>query len=193
MSTPNQVVLMTPNQADKQVLAQAILRHKEREARQKREIPIPKGDGWVSKGSLHDCNRRAFQRALEAYWSKLYVGWNPMKREGRGCWEVWQQPSKKTPILEYLNEATGERIYRMEYQVNDFEHWVADLEYLSLGFIRRLREMDSWDNKQLISDHDYQHAKHQEQADEKETEAIKYLVKHERRLFRDALDQYKSK
>ena len=184
---------MTSKEADKLVLDQSILRHKERQDRQKREIPIPEGPGWTSKGSIFDCSRPVFERALRAYWDRLYVGWNPMKNDGRGCWEVWQRPSKKTPILAYHDEHTGMKIYKTEYVPNDFEHWVADLDHLNLNFIEKLRRMDSWENKQLISDHDYEFEKAQQKIEQKENEAIRYIARHEKNLFRAALDHYKSK
>lgn len=179
---------MTPQQSDKLVLQQAIQRHKEREDRQKREITIPKGDGWVSKGSVFDCNRHSFQRSLEAYDNQLYVGWNPMKNDGRGCWEIWRRPNLKTPILAYHDEITGLKIYRTEYRPNDFEHWVADLDFLNRDFIKRLKEMDAWENKQLISKHDDDYEESLTQNEEKEAEHLKYVVRHNKSAFKDLLE-----
>lgn len=177
---------------DKIVLNQAILRHKEREARQKREIPIPKGPGWTRTGSVYDCNRKHFERVLKAYWDKLYVGWNPMKNEGNGCWEVWQRPSQKTSKLQYHNEKTGEKIYTLEYQPNDFEHWVADLDYLDYAFVDKLREMDGWENKQHVSGHDSKLEEYNKKLEQNEDEHLKYVVKHNRQVFRDLLDYTQS-
>lgn len=171
---------------------QAILRHREKEYRQNREIPLPQGPGSTSIGTIFDCNRSHFERVLKAYWDKLYVGWNPYKNEGNGCWEVWQRPMHKTPVLRYYDETTGEKIYTAEYKPNDFEHWVADLPFLSYDFIKKLQAMDSWENKNQVADHDYQHALHQQKVDDMEEENIKYVVKNNKQHFRDLLDYVQS-
>lgn len=179
-------------QADQKVKNQAILRHQEREVRQKREIPVIHGPGLASAGTIFDCNRKSFGRMLKSYWDRLYVGWNPLKLEGRGCWEVWQTPTNKTPVLRYHNKSTGDKIYTLEYQPSDFVDWIADLEYLSYDFIGKLKKMDAWENKQLVSDHDYQHSKYQEKQDELEEEHIKNVVRDNRKHFRDLLDYVQS-
>lgn len=171
---------------DKLVLDQAILRHKEKDDRTKRQTPIPKGDGWVIRGSLFDCNRKSFERALRNYSDRLYLGWNPMKREGRGCWEVWHRPTLKTATVVY--NVSGIIIAKTDYKPNDFEHWVADLEFLNMSFIKRLREMDAWENKQLVSGHDDQHQDFMDKMEREESEHLKYVVKHNKQAFRDLLD-----
>lgn len=173
---------MTSAQADKLVLDQAILRHKQRELRQKREIPIPRGIGWTSKGSVLDCNRQYFDFLLKQYFSSLYVGWNPMKNEGKGCWEVWQRPSKKVLVLQ--GETDFGPLYTLEYQVSDFEHWVQDLPYLTPTFINRLREMDMWENKQFLDQMDNRMDEDQDKLDREEEDSIKYAVRHNKSLFR---------
>lgn len=173
---------------DKITKNQAILRNQEREVRQKRRIDPDRGPGNTSVGSIHDCNRKHFERALRACWDKLYVGWNPYKNEGRGCWEVWQRPSKKTPVLRYHNEVTGEKIYTLDFLPNDFEHWVADLDYLSYDFIGKLKEMDSWENRNLVAQHDQSLEDYNQKQQKKEDDNIKYVVRHNRQQFRDLLD-----
>ncbi len=174
--------------SDQQIKAQAILRNEEQQARRKKEYTPIRGEGNTVIGSIHDCSRVGFEKALRAYWDKLYVGWNPFKQEGRGCWEVWQRPSKKTPILRYHNEETGEKVYTLEYLPNDFEHWVADLEYLSYDFIGKLRSMDSWTNKNLTLEHDNKYDEARQKADKAEDDNIKYVVRHNKKVFRDLLD-----
>lgn len=178
--------------SDKLILDQAILRHKEREDRQKREITLPHGPGWVTVGSVHDCNRDHFEKLLRAYWDRLYVGWNPMKNGGRGCWEVWQRPSLKTPILAYHDEVTGLKIWKTEYRPNDFEHWVADLDYLNYSFIEKLKKMDSWENKQLISQADDEYEAYQVKLEKDEEDNIRQVVKENKKHFRDLLDYVQS-
>ncbi len=115
-----------------------------------------------------------------------------MKNEGRGCWEVWQTPSKKTPILAYHDKNSGLKIWKTEYRPSDFEHWVADLDYLHYGFIEKLKKMDSWENKQLIADHDDKYEAHQEKVERDEDENIRQVVKENKKHFRDLLDYVQS-
>jgi hypothetical protein len=178
--------------ADKIVKNQAILREYERADRQKREAKFPQKDGNIVVGTMYDCNRKHFERALKAYSERLYVGWNPFKKDGQGCWEVWFRPSRKTPVLRYYDELTGVKIYTAEYVPNDFEHWVADCDYLSYDFIGKLREMDSWENKQLISGHDDALQAHEDKLERQEDDNIKQIVKENKKAFRDLLDYTQS-
>lgn len=173
---------------DKLVRDQAVLRNREKENRQKRDLIPPRGDGNTVIGSIHDCSRKGFEKALRAYWDKLYVGWNPYKLEGRGCWEVWQRPLRKTPVLRYYDEETGQKIYTLEYRPNDFEHWVADLEYLSYDFIGKLKQMDSWENKNLVLEHDNKLEEQKQKADQRESNELKYIVRHNKQAFKDLLE-----
>jgi len=172
--------------ADKLILDQAILRNRETEARRKQESLPPRGLGGVVVGTIFDCNRRHFERVLRDYSDRLYVGWNPFKKDGQGCWEVWHRPTYKTPV--YRGDFEGVAYYSLEYKPNDFEHWVADLDYLDYSFVSKLREMDAWENKQLVSAHDDKYEEHRDTEDRKETEHLRYIVKHNRSLFRDLLD-----
>lgn len=175
---------------DQLIKLQAIQRNREIEFRRKAYHDVPKGLGNTVVGSIHDCNRKGFEKMLRAYWDRLYVGWNPYKREGVGCWEVWARPSKKTPTLAY-KDSSGLKIYTTEYRPNDFEHWVADLDYLSYGFIEKLRKMDAWENKHQASDHEYEYERAYQAAEDKEDDEIEYIVKHNRKAFRDLLDYTK--
>lgn len=112
---------------------------------------------------------------------RLYVGWNPFKKDGQGIWEVWYRPSKKTATLEA--ECKYYSISVLEYKPNDFEHWVADLEFLSYDFLNRLREMDMWENKNFIQKMDDRLEEDQEKLNKAEEESIKYAVKHNKKLF----------
>jgi len=177
-------------QADKLVKQQAIKREYDRAARQKREPHFPQGEGHSIVGSIYDCNRAGFERALKSYWSRLYVGWNPFKKDGRGCWEVWQTPSRKTAKIAYKDD--NMTIITSEYESSDFEHWVADLDFLSYDFIKRLREMDGWENKQLIAQHDEKYEQHFIDLEKQEDDNIKYIVKNNKQVFRDLLDYTQS-
>lgn len=174
--------------ADRLVKNQAIQREYEQAVRRKREPKFLQQEGNSIIGSIHDCSRRGFEKTLKNYWDKLYVGWNPYKKEGSGCWEVWQQPTKKSKVLQYFNEDTGLKIYTLEFKPSDYEHWVADLEYLSYGFIDKLRSMDAWENKSLLADHDDAYEKHFEKLEKEEDDNIRQVVKENKKAFRDLLD-----
>lgn len=177
---------------DQIIKNQAIQREYAQAERREREPKFPQQVGNVSIGSIYDCNRKSFERALKNYWDKLYVGWNPLKRDGLGCWEVWQRPSQKSKILRYEDKATDTKIYTLEYIPNDFEHWVADLEYLSYDFIGKLRAMDSWENRNLISDHDAAYEAHQDKLERDASDNIKQIIKENKQTFRDLLDYVQS-
>lgn len=177
---------------DKIIKDQAVLREHELAFRRKREPKFPQKEGNLIVGSIFDCNRKSFSRALKTYDERLYVGWNPLKREGRGCWEVWHRPKLKTPVLRYHDEDSGMKIYTTEYLPNDFENWVADIEFLSYSFLSRIREMDAWSNKQLISEHDYQLDEHGRKLRQEEEDSIKQAVKNNKQAFRDLLDYTQS-
>lgn len=171
---------------DKIVRDQAILRYQEMGARRKIDYKPPQGPGNVVVGSVLDCNRSHFERLLRAYWDRLYVGWNPFKNEGNGCWEVWARPSVKTPTVSYDDGDIA--IITTSYKPSDFEHWVDDLPYLNYTFINRLREMDSWQNKQLNQQTDDAVDEYKAKLEKDEDEHLKYVVKHNKSVFRDLLD-----
>jgi len=126
---------------------------------------LQRGPGHTRKGSIFDCDRKSFEKALTNYWDRLYVGWNPYKNEGNGCWEVWQKPIKKE-------------------DTSDFEHWVADLPYLTLAFIKRLKEMDAWENKNIVKDIDDKYEDEQLKLTKEEEDNIRYVVRHNKSLFK---------
>lgn len=132
--------------------------------RRNNEPKLAMGRGHVVKGHILDCNRKMFERALTAYWDRLFVGWNPYKKDGWGCWEVWQKPIKSKKL-------------------SNFEHWVADLDFLSLDFIGRLREMDAWANKDLVKSMDDKYDDIVAKAEKDEDESIKYAVRHNKKEF----------
>jgi len=83
-------------------------------------------------------------------------------------------------------------IITSEYESSDFERWVADLDFLSYDFIKRLREMDGWENKQLIAQHDEKYEQHFIDLEKQEDDNIKYIVKNNKQVFRDLLDYTQS-
>ncbi len=172
--------------ADIAVREQAISRYREQELRRKTEITPVRGIGSIVTGTIYDCNVKHFRRVLRDYSDRLYVGWNPYKKDGQGCWEIWHRPTYKTPV--YRGKHEGIEYYSLEYRPNDFEHWVADLDYLDYAFLDRLREMDSWENRNLISGHDEALDQLRVKADKDETEHLKYVVRHNKQAFKDLLE-----
>lgn len=137
--------------------------------RTQRECTLPHGLGNIRVGSLFDCNRQDFEKLLTSYWDRLFVGWNPFKAEGRGCWQVWQRPIAKA-------------------ELNDMEHWVADIPYLTPKFITRLKEMDSWEHRaktglSLVESADRKNDEWTELAEKKEDELIHNAVKDHKSQF----------
>lgn len=172
--------------ADKIVKDQAILRLQELSVRRKKDYKVPQGTGNTVTGTIFDCNRKKFEQMLKAYSDRLYIGWNPFKNEGLGCWELWHRPSVKTPTVAYDDGQLA--IITMDYKPNDFEHWVDDLTYLSYNYIKKLSEMDAWNNKQLIQQTDEQIDAAQQKVEKEEADNIKYVVRHNKQAFRDLLD-----
>lgn len=171
---------------DKLVKNQAIERAIDTSIRRKAIPVLPVGHGSIIQGSIFDCNRKSFERRLRDYSDRLYVGWNPFKNEGRGCWEVWHRPSRKT--LVFQGKIDGVPFYTGEYKPNDYEHWVADLDYLSYSFITKLVEMDAWENRNLVRDHEDKYEAQNERAQKAEDDNIRYVVKHNKSLFKDLLE-----
>lgn len=137
--------------------------------RTKREPKLHTGIGHIVTGSMYDCNRSYFERLLSNYWDRLFLGWNPFKKEGLGCWEVWQRPIRQRDL-------------------NDMEHWVADIDYLTPKFIDELRRMDAWQHKKdsgysLAEDMDREATDWEIDIEKKEDESIKYAIRHNKSLF----------
>lgn len=146
-------------------------------------------------GSIFDCNRSSFERVLRDYSSDLYVGWNPLKNNGLGCWEIWHRPSRKTAVeiigASGFNEPRIEQgkilqdnLHVLEYRPNDFEHHVYDLPFLTYSFVNRLREMDMWETKQFAKKADEKLDDDQDKLDKVEEDNIKYVAKHNKDLFK---------
>lgn len=137
--------------------------------RRQNEVKLKPGIGHVVIGSIHDCNKKSFEKALKTYWDRLFVGWNPYKNDGNGCWEVWQKPLHKA-------------------QLSNFEHWVADLPFLRMDFIDDLRRMDDWEYKKnvgrsRVDDMDRAYVDYEIGLDKQEDELIKYAVRHNKSAF----------
>lgn len=140
------------------------------------------GPGFITRGSIFDCDRKYFERVLKTYFRELYVGWNPFKNNGAGVWEVWQKPFTKTAVKEA--ECRDYTLFELRDKPNDFEHHVYDLPYLTPTFIDKLREMDTWEQKRFFEAADDRQDDLEDKYDKMEEESIKYAVRHHKSLFR---------
>jgi hypothetical protein len=169
------------NRKDQLVKQQFLNKVRQTETRRKHPVKIHIGEGSLCKGSVMDCSHKTFSEALHFYDKRLYYGWNPYKREGRGVWEVWYEPSYLTAVQD--NNLEGYPFFQLVRIANDFEHHVKDLEFLNLDFIRQLGEMDMWKNKSFAKDLDEKIDTHEKKLEKELSESIKYTVKHNKKEF----------
>lgn len=113
-----------------------------RRIEEERKIQFPLVRKSVSVGSIYDCSRKTFEQALKDKDPDLYVGWNPWGNDGHGHWEIWINPTKKTPV--YKGEFEGCKIYALEYVDNGFSHLITTLPFLDLNRIADLQRMDKF-------------------------------------------------
>lgn len=106
--------------------------------------------GHLVQGSIFDCNKKKFIRAIKDYDKQLYLKWNPKKNKGFGCWELRRYPSTKTPV--FGGRFEGVAYYRLEHVEQDLIHHIMDMPYLTYQVVDRLKEMDAWENKRLLTD-----------------------------------------
>lgn len=170
--------------SDKQVLSQARKKLHDKICKSGRPPPgwAVNGPGHTAKGSMYDCNRGYFERVLKSYYSELYLGWNPYKNYGHGVWEVWQKPVRQTKV--YQGRIDGVPLYSFISEPNDMEHHVYDLPFLTISFISKLKEMDSWEQKRFFEEADDKQDDQEAKEDKIFDESIKYAVRHNKSAFR---------
>lgn len=146
--------------------------------------------GRLIKGHLLDVDEKKFNEALRAYDPCLYTEWNPKKLHGWGCWEIRRRPEFKTVVeTAKFEDAT---VVRVEYLEHNWLHHVLDAAYLNYDAIRRLKEMDAWENEkhQLYDLDTLEQREEQEQAKirAKSREEMTYMVKEYRSAFTDYMN-----
>jgi hypothetical protein len=128
--------------------------------------------GKLIEGHVLDVNKSRFEETLKFYDPRLYVRWNPRKLHGWGCWEIRRHPSKKTVVYQGTHEGVA---YSSLMSVEiDHVHHVLDAAFLNYDALRKLKEMDVWENPEFITDMDYreeQYALEQREKAKKEMEA----------------------
>lgn len=139
--------------------------------------------GSVVKGSIWDCSMKAFQRAIKAYDSKLYVKWNPKKNNGYGMWELWREPNDKTWVE--VGELNGEKILAPIFITKSLVHHVLDMPFLTTNVVSRLREMDAWENKNFAKQLDEQVDAHEEKVRRQRDEERRAYIREERKYLKE--------
>lgn len=142
--------------------------------------------GRLVKGHVLDVNKKAFERALQAYDHLLYVKWNPNKLRGWGCWEIRRRPQEKSVVARY--EFEGNVYTKVDFKEHeDFNH-VLDCAFLNYDALRKLKSMDMFNKEHWLWDADYHQAKLLEKEEEKSIETLKYLARYNKRVFREFMN-----
>lgn len=146
--------------------------------------------GRVIKGSVLDCNKKFLERALQDYDKQLYLKWNAKKRSGLGVWELRRKPNTKTAVPKY--ELNGHIVFELEYLENDLLHCIIDVPVLNYDLLAKLKQMDTWVNKDWVSQLEYDEAKSKDRAHEKNREDLKYRMLQYRRALGDFKEEVRA-
>lgn len=146
--------------------------------------------GRLVRGTIHDCNEKAFLRAIHAYDKSLYIKWNPTKRDGYGCWELWRKPTKKTLVNH--GEFEGCHFFTLEYQSKSLVHHIKDLEYLSYDLVDWLKQADGWNHKSVGKLLDDAYVNHLDKIDAKKWEEIRLYLKDHKSEMKDLYEYVRS-
>lgn len=146
--------------------------------------------GRLVRGHVLDVDKQGFDEALRFYDKNLYTVWNPHKLGGWGCWEIRRLPTKKSMV--YRGSHQGASFYDLEYVENDLIHHVLDCAFLNYDALRKLKEMDTWGNRQWTHDLERREEEHRETVKRKADEARKYALKQNRSVTRDLYEAVRS-
>lgn len=166
--------------------------------------------GKIIEGSVLDCNKKHLLKALKDYDKHLYLKWNPYKtydngnleklplpgdphytgKSGIGVWELRRRPEKKLAVPKWeLGESI---IFNLEYVESDIVNHVMDLPALNYNCLVRLREMDTWEVQNYVSDLEYRESKALEAEYAKNRAELRYNVKHHKKAFEDFREYVRS-
>lgn len=146
--------------------------------------------GKLTRGHVLDVNLKPFVRALKDLDKQLYVTWNPKKLRGWGCWEIRRSPTMKTSI--YVGSYQGAKIFQLySLESRDFNH-ILDCAFLNYDVIRKLKEMDTWSNPDIIRGIEAREQAHLEATQAKAAEQLKYLIKHNKSAMHDFYEMVRS-
>lgn len=139
-----------------------------------------------------DVNKKAFTEVLQRYDKQLYVRWNPKKLRGWGCWEIRRRPEFKSPV-DYTPTGDGNYIVRMEYKEIDVLHHVLDCAFLNYDQIRKIKEMDTWNNKDhFVHDLEYKERVQMQKVQDRADAELDYAFKHYKKEFDDFREMVRS-
>jgi len=98
--------------------------------------------GKSIQGDVLDVNQKSLEHMLRLYEPRLYIKWNPLKRGGRGCYELRLRPEKKyaVPHGEFMG---GQLFVAQEHEIEGEAH-MFDLPYLGYDLLDRVKEGDTW-------------------------------------------------
>lgn len=144
--------------------------------------------GRTIQGSVLDCNKAHLLKKLREYDKQLYLVWNSSKRKGYGMWEVRRLPNEKTAVFE--GEYEGVNLYRVQYVENNMIHHVMDVEHLSYAILDRLKEMDTWAEKNFLDAMEERGEKYAATQKRKNREDLIYSLKSNKKylsIFKEAV------
>lgn len=149
-----------------------------------------KPTGWTIRGHVLDVNVAAFNRALKQYDKQLYTVWNPHKMRGWGCWEIRRLPNQKMVTYQCTHE--GNTFFKLEYVETDIIHHVMDCAFLNYDAIRRLKEIDAWNNPNWVADLERREETFRQRELERRQADLKYSIKQNKTVARDFMEAVRS-
>lgn len=147
--------------------------------------------GKITKGNVLDVAIKPFVRAIQDHDSQLYLKWNPKKLKGWGCWEIRRRNKEKeivqaTPVGEVM-------ILKLDYHENPLVNHVLDCAYLNYDAIRKLKEIDTWTNKDhWFHDMEYKEAQKQKEIKSQAIDELKYNLRYHKSAMRDFMGMVNS-
>jgi len=146
--------------------------------------------GNLVRGHVLDVSLKPFQRALRDYDPQLYTIWNPRKLKGWGCWEIRRLPNRQAAV--YQGSHQGVSFYKLLFIEFDTVHHVLDAAFLNYDAIRKIKEMDTWGNKNWVSDLEVREEAHREATRTRAREELRYAIKQNRNAARDFYEAVRS-
>lgn len=131
-----------------------------------------------------DCAVKPLLRALRDYDPQLYLRWNPNKRDRLGIWEVRRRPEKLSP--KEIVEFKGNTYTLLDYVENNLVNHVLDCKTgLNYGVVQKIKEMDTWGDKNWVRNLEYDERKHWVGVEDKALKEMKYGLKQYKSAAKD--------
>lgn len=135
--------------------------------------------GNIIQGHVLDCNKKWLEAKLQDYDRQLYVKWNPKKRNGRGVWEVRRHPNEKTLVQRCIG------FWELQYVESDIIHHVMDAEYLDHRIIDKIKQMDTWQDKNWTKTLDKKAFEYEAKKRKTNREELTYNLKQHKQYWKD--------